>query len=384
MMGTKARLFQSVSAISLDELVPADHFYRHVDRVLDLCFVRELVRDRSVVDQGRTSVDPVVFFRLQLVMFFEDIRSERQLLRLAADQLSVRGFLEYNLDEALPDHSTLTRIRARYGLEVFRRFFEAIVEQCQQAGLIWSKELYFDATQVQADAALDSLVARLAVEARQAWQPHHEREAQQADGGRGHTRKPGRDDEEREASGEPHPAGGARDPTKSGGLLRHGSAGDRLAPVSTYKFVAGETACHSVVRRGRALGVSPSGYWAWQDRRKRGPSALAQADAHLVEQSRAIHQASRGTYGVPRIHAELATMRMHCGCKRVARLMRQTGLVGCHPRRPCHTTRRDVFRGPSRPRIWFSARSPPAHRTSSGWLISPPSRRCGRAFAPCP
>lgn len=170
-MGTKARLFTPVSVLSLDELVPADHFYRHLDRVLDLGFVRDLVRD-DYAAKGRPSVDPVVFFRLQLVMFFEGIRSERQLMRLAADRLSVRWYLGYNLDEPLPDHSSLTRIRARYGLEVFRRFFEEIVEQCRQAGLVWGKELYFDATKVNANADLDSLVPRFAVEAREALRVH--------------------------------------------------------------------------------------------------------------------------------------------------------------------------------------------------------------------
>jgi hypothetical protein len=53
--------------------------------------------------------------------------------------------------------SSLTRIRQRYGLLVFRRFFEAIVEQCREAGLVWGKELYFDATQVKANASLDSI-----------------------------------------------------------------------------------------------------------------------------------------------------------------------------------------------------------------------------------
>ena len=150
MMGTQARLFTPISISSLDELVPADHFYRQLDRILDLTFVRELVQ-ATYAEMGRPSIDPVVFFKLHLVMFFEGIRSERQLVRLAADRLSVRWYLGYNLDEALPDHSSLTRIRARYGLEVFRRFFEAIVEQCQQAGLVWGRELYFDATQVQAN-----------------------------------------------------------------------------------------------------------------------------------------------------------------------------------------------------------------------------------------
>jgi transposase len=169
-----------VSARSLDELIPADHFYRYLDRVLDLSFVRDLVRETYAAQAGRPSIDPVVFFKLQLVMIFKGIRSERQLLRLAADRLSVRWYLGYNLDEPLPDHSSLTRIRTRFSLEVFRRFFEAIVAQCQQAGLVWGRELYFDATQVQADAALDSLTARFAVEARQAPQARAARQAQEA------------------------------------------------------------------------------------------------------------------------------------------------------------------------------------------------------------
>jgi transposase len=171
MMGRKARCFTPVPAVSLDELVPADHFYRHVERVLDLSFVRDLVQD-CYAARGRPSVDPIVFFKLQLVMFFEDVRSERLLMRLVADRLSVRWFLGYNLDEPLPDHSSLTHIRARYGLEVLRRFFELIVEQCQQAGLVWGRELYFDATHVLANAALDSLVPRFAVEARAAIRAH--------------------------------------------------------------------------------------------------------------------------------------------------------------------------------------------------------------------
>jgi IS5 family transposase len=62
-------------------------------------------------------------------MFFEDIRSERLLMRHAADRLSVRWYVGYDLDEPLPDHSSLTRIRERYVVEMFRRFFEAIVDQ---------------------------------------------------------------------------------------------------------------------------------------------------------------------------------------------------------------------------------------------------------------
>jgi transposase len=171
MMGTKQRNFAPLVNVSLEALVPQDHFYRHVERTLDLSFVREFVQ-QTYAGIGRPSIDPVVFFKLQLVMFFEGIRSERQLMRHAADRLSVLWYLGYDLGEPLPDHSSLTRIRERYGVKVFRRFFEAIVEQCQQEKLVWGRELYIDSTQVNANADLDSLTPRFAVEARAAIQSH--------------------------------------------------------------------------------------------------------------------------------------------------------------------------------------------------------------------
>src|SRR5947207_128752 len=164
MMGTKTRNFAPLIHVSLEELVPQDHLYRHLERTLDLSFVRELVHE-TYVGGGRPSIDPVVFFKLQLVMFFEGIRSERLLMRHAADRLSVRWYLGYDLGEPLPDHSSLTRIRERYGVDIFRRFFEKIVEQCQQAGLVWGKELYFDGTKVAANAGKESLKPRFFVEA---------------------------------------------------------------------------------------------------------------------------------------------------------------------------------------------------------------------------
>src|SRR5258708_21159100 len=171
MMGFKERAFAPLVAVSLEELVPQDHFYRHLQRILDLTFVHDLVREYYSI-AGRASSDPIVFFKLQLVMFFEDIRSERLLMRQVADRLSIRWYVGYDLDEPLPDHSSLSKIRLRYGLAVFRRFFEAIVEQCQQAKLVWGKELYFDSTQVKANADLDSLAPRFAVEAQEAIKAH--------------------------------------------------------------------------------------------------------------------------------------------------------------------------------------------------------------------
>jgi transposase len=165
MMGIKARVFAPVERLTLEELVPQGHFYRHVERVLDLSFVRALVAPYYAA-AGRPSIDPVVFFKLQLVLFFEGIRSERQLMRVVADRLGARWYCGYDLGEALPDHSSLTRIRERYGLEVFRRFFEAIVERCAAAGLVWGQELYIDATKMLANAAVTSVQPRFAVAAR--------------------------------------------------------------------------------------------------------------------------------------------------------------------------------------------------------------------------
>jgi putative transposase len=125
----------------------------------------------------------------------------------------------------------------------------------------------------------------------------------------------------------------------------------------------------------RVLGVSPSGYYAW---RTRPPSARALADQRLLTRIRAIHAQSRGTYGAPRIHAELRELGVRCGRKRAARLMRQAGLQGAHRRRRLRTTIRDLDAAPApdlvarafatdRPnRLWLADIT--YVRTWSGWL----------------
>src|SRR5918993_1260770 len=166
MMGTNIRSFSPLPHhLSLEDLVPEDNFYRRLEARLDLSFVGELVAP-LYANGGRPSVDPVVFFKMEMVMFFEDIRSERQLMGLVANRLSLRWYLGYDLHEPLPDHSSLTRIRERYGLSVFRCFFERIVEMCFEAGLGWGEELYFDATKVEANASLGSMRSRSLVENR--------------------------------------------------------------------------------------------------------------------------------------------------------------------------------------------------------------------------
>ena len=109
--------------------------------------------------------------------------------------------------------------------------------------------------------------------------------------------------------------------------------------MSVFRFITAEKASFPVAFMCRRLGVSRSGYYAW---RRRAPSRRAVADAALSETIRQIHAGSRGTYGAPRVHAELAAVQaVRCGRKRVARLMRAAGLVGVCRRRTAATTRRD-------------------------------------------
>jgi transposase InsO family protein len=105
--------------------------------------------------------------------------------------------------------------------------------------------------------------------------------------------------------------------------------------VSRYRFIAAEKATYPIVLLCRVLGVSRAGYYAWT---RRGPSARAIADAALLTQIQASHRASHQTYGAPRIHAALRRQGQRCGRKRVARLMRASGLTGCHRRRRTRTT----------------------------------------------
>jgi transposase InsO family protein len=143
--------------------------------------------------------------------------------------------------------------------------------------------------------------------------------------------------------------------------------------VSRFRFIEAEGAGHSVVRMCRLLGASPSGFYAW---RKRGPSGRATANAALAGRIRAAHERSRGTYGSPRVHAELREAGP-VGRKRVARLMREAGLVGCRPRGFRRTTipdptaqaadlvKRD-FRPAETDRLWVSDIT--YVRTDEGWL----------------
>ena len=105
----KPRRLDQPITVSLEELVPQAHFYHHLEHKLDLSFVRDWTRE-CYADRGRPSVDPVVFFKLQLITFFEGIRSKRKLIETASLNLAHRWYLDDALDEALPGHTRVIHI----------------------------------------------------------------------------------------------------------------------------------------------------------------------------------------------------------------------------------------------------------------------------------
>ena len=135
----------------LESFIPKDHSLRRLDRVLDLSFVHDAVRDRYCQDNGRPSVDPEVIIRLFLIQALDGIPHVRELMRQVQVNLAYRWFIGYGLDEPLPDHSTLSRALNRFGDEVFNELFRRSIQQCQSSGLIEGRILHVDATTIRAD-----------------------------------------------------------------------------------------------------------------------------------------------------------------------------------------------------------------------------------------
>jgi len=139
---------------SLESYIPEDYHLRRLNKVLDLSFVHEAVRERYCQDNGRPSIDPEVIIRLFLLQAIEGISHVRELMRQVQLNLGYRWFIGYQLDETLPDHSTLSRSLDRLGDEVFNKLFERSIGQCRKSGLIEGRVLHVDATTIRAD--LDS------------------------------------------------------------------------------------------------------------------------------------------------------------------------------------------------------------------------------------
>lgn len=155
-----------VQMVCLDELVPADDDLRRIERLVNWPAVRAAAAPFYVAGgPGRPALDPVVLVKLALVLAWRGGDSMREVLRTSRTDLSVRLFLGFGLTEALPHHSTFSHAQCRRFAEssVFEQLFTSVLRQCTDAGLVGGRRLLVDATHVEADAALKSLRAELAV-----------------------------------------------------------------------------------------------------------------------------------------------------------------------------------------------------------------------------
>ena len=145
---------------SLRQLVPDDHVLARVDRVLDLSWLREAVAGTYCGDNGRPGIDPEVAVRLMLCGLLLGVVHDRRLMREAQVNIAIRWFVGYGLHEVLPDHSSLTRIRQRWGAERFRRIFERTVQACVAAGVAKGEVVHIDASLIRANVSWESLAIR--------------------------------------------------------------------------------------------------------------------------------------------------------------------------------------------------------------------------------
>ena len=163
MLGTKDRWQEDLFvAATLSSLIPEDHILKQVDKVLDLSWLAKEVSELYSDNQGRPSISPEAALRLMLAGFFQGIVHDRKLMREAQVNIAIRWFAGYRLHEKLPDHSSLTKIRNRWGEERFKKIFQHTVRQCIQADLVSGDTVHFDATLIRADVSWGNIVEKYA------------------------------------------------------------------------------------------------------------------------------------------------------------------------------------------------------------------------------
>jgi transposase len=156
MQGKKDIAPKMLYTITLEQLVPADNFYRRLKKEIELSWLYKATKE-YYGQEGQESIDPVVFFKICLVGYINNINSDRRLAEYCADSLGIRLFLGYDIDESLPWHSTISRTRQLYGEEVFKQLFEQVFEKCMASGMIAGHTQALDGAFLKANASKDSL-----------------------------------------------------------------------------------------------------------------------------------------------------------------------------------------------------------------------------------
>jgi transposase len=165
-MGKREPDDQSSFWIATTELpkTAAHPFYEQINKVLDShrfdAFVEERCRKFYAAKMGRPSLAPAVYFRLLLIGYFEGIDSERGIAWRVADSLGLRRFLGYSLTDSTPDHSTISRNRRLIDVETHQEVFSWVLGVLAESGLLKGKTVGIDATTLEANAAMRSIVRK--------------------------------------------------------------------------------------------------------------------------------------------------------------------------------------------------------------------------------
>lgn len=163
MQGQKDYSEKLFTNFQLSQRVPENNFYSRLKEALQLNYLYKETRS-YYGDCGQKSIDPVVFFKLCLVGYLENIISDRQLIEHCSMRLDILYFLGYNIDEPLPWHSTVSRTRQLFPVGVFEKTFERVLEMCIDKGMVSGHTQSVDSALVKANASMDSLELKVPAE----------------------------------------------------------------------------------------------------------------------------------------------------------------------------------------------------------------------------
>ena len=151
---TEPKLFYH--GVSLNRRIPDDHPLRKIDNLVDFNFIRSKVAD-LYGNVGNPSVDPAVILKLMFLAYYENVNSERLLMLQLPLRLDWLWFCGYDIDDQTPNHSVISKARQRWGSDVFAEFFENILIQCIDAGLVNGEIIHVDSSMIDGNASKDSL-----------------------------------------------------------------------------------------------------------------------------------------------------------------------------------------------------------------------------------
>jgi transposase len=159
MQGKKHFSGKLFTQFRLSDRVPEENFYRRLKAVLNLRWLYKAT-EKYYGKEGQQSIDPVVFFKLILIGYLENLGSDRRIINTVSLRLDMLFFIGYDIDEQLPWHSTLSRTRQLYGEELFKQLFKEVLKQCIDKGMVAGRRQVMDSVAVKANASMDSLVEK--------------------------------------------------------------------------------------------------------------------------------------------------------------------------------------------------------------------------------